>query len=74
MSAAADRSRMKVTWCRIPNVDLLFRAERILRAATVDMFLAFAAGALRRHFRAQACSSSHLCYFILIYPLFETLI
>ncbi|VDM38671.1 unnamed protein product [Toxocara canis] len=40
-------------WMRVAHTDQLLRAERILRAATVELFLAFVAGALRRHFRAS---------------------
>lgn len=34
-------------------MDLLGRAERLLRAATIELLLAFVAGTLRRHFRFQ---------------------
>uniref|UniRef100_A0A915BJZ3 Uncharacterized protein n=1 Tax=Parascaris univalens TaxID=6257 RepID=A0A915BJZ3_PARUN len=40
-------------WMRLANADQLLRAERILRAATVELFLAFVAGAIRRHFRSS---------------------
>ncbi len=37
----------------LPTLKIQVRAERILRVATVELFLAFVAGALRRHFRSQ---------------------
>ncbi len=49
----SHRCRRRVSWMRIANADQIFRAERILRAATVELMLAFVAGALRRHFRSQ---------------------
>jgi hypothetical protein len=43
----------RVTWARISNMDQVMRAERVLRAQTIDLLLAFVAGALRRHLRAN---------------------
>lgn len=40
-------------WMRVTQTDQLLRAERILRAATVELFLAFIAGAIRSHFRSS---------------------
>ncbi|VDK45921.1 unnamed protein product [Anisakis simplex] len=40
-------------WIRLSDTDQLLRAERILRAATIELFLAFVAGAVRRHFRSS---------------------
>lgn len=38
---------------QIPQMESLSRAERVLRARTVEVLIAFVAGALRRHFRCM---------------------
>ncbi|CAJ0941158.1 unnamed protein product, partial [Mesorhabditis belari] len=42
-----------VTWTKVGHAEHLLRAERLLRAATVELLTALVTGALRQHFRDQ---------------------
>lgn len=44
-------SKHILTWARVPNSDHLSRLERLLHCTTVELFIAFVAGALRTHLR-----------------------
>ncbi len=53
IGSQASLGLKRVTWARVPNVEQMMRAERILRSSTMELLLSFIAGALRRHFRSQ---------------------